>query len=409
MVSPERLHSRQWVLAGNEEQSLGNDASDNTKASPLQYHYPVARSVLTAATWFTLTAVILWCLVLPEATKWWTTIQTIQPTNATESRSRQMMNPLAKLPGNYQSLEEMNARHQRFPSIDQRVRVYMSNWYTPPCRPTNNNVDASFVQYNYLPDPTGKAPPLLVLQELVIPEDRMSSNDNGDVENDGADLSLVVADQRQYSHSGNNRTFLLDSQTAVTGAIIFYMSADAMRRCDQSACFDTVKYLFPSLHRIDMSVTGPTEAYTSTALHPKKGLFSYAGNALDAMDGNRNGVVPVILQFGDLEISRAYVPRTHLNETYPVTPVFKKFRMSLSRSELQRVITASCAEERQVPLTRTGDRHLQPSTCGNGISPQIPCARLSLTSILLLIHSALKLFQSSLTGVTMVCWTIFQE
>lgn len=37
------------------------------------------------------------------------------------------------------------ARHLRFPSVEERLKIYMSNWYAPPCGENNDG----FIQYNF--------------------------------------------------------------------------------------------------------------------------------------------------------------------------------------------------------------------------------------------------------------------
>ena len=71
----------------------------------------------------------------------------------------------------------------------------------------------------------------------------------------------------------------------------------------------------------------------------------------------------VLLQFGDLEVSRAYVVVTGQNETYPVVPHLKKFRWSLPREELVRVTTGDpCTwEHRPIPIAHNGVQRIQPS------------------------------------------------
>ena len=88
--------------------------------------------------------------------------------------------------------------------------------------------------------------------------------------------------------------FLLDSRASIKGVHLFYLRADEIRRCDQAPCYDALNFLFSSLHRIDMSFRQSS---------------SYPGNALDSVDGNTNAVLPIVLQFGGLEVSRAFVPR----------------------------------------------------------------------------------------------------
>jgi len=356
-------------------------------------YYPL--SILAALTWFVLTAVVLWCRVLPMSTEWFTTTATTAVVQQQQQQQQQPMmasarmmtldeqqqNARRRLPGGYRSLEEMQARPGRFPSIDLRTRVYMSNWYQPPCssstaastRSNNNNNNNSssllfddsstHIQYNYLRDDSDpKAPPLLALQELTIPQEMLEQELD---ENDPS--------QRKFANSGNNRTFVLDNTAIVKGARLFYMTADKIRECDKTFCLDFREFIFPSLHRADMSVVAPAVGGNEQPPFARQTVSStaaaaYPGNGLDATDGNTNAVVPVLLQFGDLEISRAWVVTSGNNETYPAMPIQKKFRWSMDRAELDRVTSHSdpCAwEHRPIPTTRSGSRRLQPSTCTN--------------------------------------------
>jgi hypothetical protein len=75
---------------------------------------------------------------------------------------------------------------------------------------------------------------------------------------------------------------------------------------------------------------------------------------------------------GTYRETNEYTPKTHRNETYPIVPIIKKFRLSISKQELQRITTISsnndksnvqyCSKNnRVVPMTSVGGRHLQPS------------------------------------------------
>ena len=235
----------------------------------------------------------------------------------------------------------MKDRAQRFPSVEERVALYMSNWYAPPCRGQNGYL-GPHVKYNFLGDSENGAP-LLAVREIEVDEShtRYNSTNGNDF---GKDLPF---DTRKYSHSGSNRTFVLDSTILDKGARVFFLRANEVRRCNDHSCEDTLKFVFPSLYRVDMA---------SAASSP-----GYPGNALDLIDGNSNHVVPVILQFGDMEVSRAFVPSTNDNETYPVIPIFKKFRLALPSNELCRVTTQSCVTDSMVPFTVSGTQRVQPS------------------------------------------------
>jgi hypothetical protein len=336
-------------------------------------------TVWAALMLFAATALILWCHVVPAAAAartadWW-----MRQNHAEKSEHpHAAFASMETLPGSYTSVEEMLARSQRFPSVDERVQIYMSNWYTPPCSSTlseegtstgsSTGTDtslgfaSSFVQYNYLRD--GETDPLLVVREVLIPEESLSNEDSqedDDSTTSDAPNAVIYDPAPKYFQSSNHRIFLLDSQALDRGARVFYLSADTVRRCGSMPCADTVNYLFPSLHRVDMNV-GSIAAFTHGGLAPPVG---YPGNALDSVDGNRNGVSPVLLQFGDLDVTRSFCPASHTNETFPAVPLFRKFRGSLTTAERQRVATSrSCynAMERDVPKTRQGARRLQPST-----------------------------------------------
>ena len=45
----------------------------------------------------------------------------------------------------YYSLEEQNGRHGRFPSVEERIKLYMGSWYTPPCP---GNLEATVLYQN---------------------------------------------------------------------------------------------------------------------------------------------------------------------------------------------------------------------------------------------------------------------
>jgi hypothetical protein len=326
-------------------------------------------TVWAALMLFAVTALILWYHVVPataaRTADWWMRLNR----DETSERPYAAFASTETLPGSYASMEEMLARNQRFPSVDERVQIYMSNWYTPPCSPTSSegtdtstDLASSFVQYNYLRD--GETDPLLVLREVLIPEESLSneeSQEEDDSTTSDAPNAVIYDPAPKYFQSSNHRIFLLDSQALDRGARVFYLSADTVRRCGSMPCADTVNYLFPSLHRVDMKV-GSVSTHAHGGLAPSVG---YPGNALDSVDGNRNGVSPVLLQFGDLDVTRSFCPASHTNETFPAVPLFRKFRGSLTTAERRRVATSrSCynAMERHVPKTSQGARRLQPST-----------------------------------------------
>ncbi len=109
----------------------------------------------------------------------------------------------------YRSRQEMLDRHKRFPSVDERVKLYMSNWYLPPCKER--------VEYEY----TARE---LLLQEV------------------------------------GRRTYQIDSffnGEKIEGAFdnVHFMDPKTMFDCPHRYCTDTVQYLWPALNRTDIGET----------------------------------------------------------------------------------------------------------------------------------------------------------
>ena len=112
----------------------------------------------------------------------------------------------------YRTIQEMLDRDKRFPSIDDRVKLYMSNWYLPPCNDTDQ------VAYEYLGNN------YLLLQEP------------------------------------GNRTFQLDSSfngNKVKGSFdhVHFMDLKTMSNCSDDYCVDMVNFIVPGLDRTQIGST----------------------------------------------------------------------------------------------------------------------------------------------------------
>lgn len=66
----------------------------------------------------------------------------------------------------YASLQELNERSTRFPSIEERVKRYMSSWYTPPCK----NDTSATLQFQVLPK-QGSTWQKVLVRELAQDDD----------------------------------------------------------------------------------------------------------------------------------------------------------------------------------------------------------------------------------------------
>jgi Glycosyl transferase family 90 len=207
-------------------------------------------------------------------------------------------------------LNPETGRRTRFPSVDERVRVYMSNWYLPPCPETtgpfaDGKVNDAFVEYNFK-DGSGNDTEYMIFREVRTAKEKK----NGPI-----------------------RSFVVDDSTDFDFAR--HLNPERMRKCKHTSyCTDFVKYVFPALSR--------------TALD---GLNTTSDQASAVSDN------VLLYQFSDAEKTRAYNIRLSKFLPYPNVPILKKFRFALSRQELRRILTPSetgkqCAlAPRPLPLT----------------------------------------------------------
>ena len=194
----------------------------------------------------------------------------------------------------YSSLKELEERHHRFPSVDERVQVYMTNWYLPPCE--NVSVDKIpdedfYVQYNYIYNATIHADVMLFRETRTWRE----------------------------KVKGVLRHFIIDESTGYD-LLHFMTKLDTLTSCRNVYCRDLVRYLLP------------------------------------AMDRSPSGAVPIpiLYQFSDAEKTRAYNIEMQKYGPYPAVPHMKKFRLALTKEERDRVVGADrqCSTvPRNVPQT----------------------------------------------------------
>jgi hypothetical protein len=203
----------------------------------------------------------------------------------------------------YLSEEELRSRSERFPSVEERVKLYMSDWYIPPCEGSPEaSVHYSVVEENSTD--AAESPKKLLLREVRTVRE---------------------------GENGKLRTFHVEESTDFN--LLHYATParrDHMHDCKHNYCRDTVKYLFPAVDRI---------------LREKNG-------------GDGNDDMPILYQFSDVEKSRAHVPELGRPGPYPNIPHMKKFRFALPKEERERVTDTSAMEcvsgPRAVPKTLVG-------------------------------------------------------
>jgi Glycosyl transferase family 90 len=215
----------------------------------------------------------------------------------------------------YESEQELVERSLRFPSVEERLKVYLSTWYVPPC-PSN---DLGTVQYNFVVGDevvTGKMAPsttpgLRVLVQAVRSvnsTEHWKSNESWKPMIDPQPLPDTLSLDTTVRHDRN----------------LFTYDPNTIETCNDPFCTDVEIFLNPSLDRL-----------TSTS------------ETLLYQDMNDDKRFPLLLQFGDAEAYRATAPSEDDNERVvnrPMVPFLRKFRYSMTRSEIHRVTSVSSHE-----------------------------------------------------------------
>lgn len=118
----------------------------------------------------------------------------------------------------YDSLEELNNRTKRFPSIRDRVQLYLSDWYHPPCSSKNETVSFDdLILYSF-------SETKLTIREIP------------------SAVSKVP------------RTFILNSNTTLGKLHYFSLENALPQNCYSEYCQDMIQYIQPSIERVNLTV-----------------------------------------------------------------------------------------------------------------------------------------------------------
>ena len=241
--------------------------------------------------------------------------------NNRNSNKKQMEVLQKNLQFAYRNVSEMLDRSQRFPSIQQRVKLYMSNWYIPPCQ----NDDRIVYEYSTTGSSSGIVPtststtnsntePKKAITALTVHE--MSKplvvDNNSNSRNKKAKQKFPNPQQPQQ------RVFVINSHFDGTHDESFdevhYMDRQWFEQnCTHKYCQDMVEFLLPALDRVQQE--------------PNNNIH------------NDFRTIPILYQFGDMHQTRAtqFHPTNHTytkRVRYPNLPVIQKVRMSQSQSNL---------------------------------------------------------------------------
>ena len=201
----------------------------------------------------------------------------------------------------YRSKQEQDDRDIRFPSVDERVRLYMSNWYTPPC-PSDQ---ASFVQFNYLLD------------------------DDEDLDTKPKDASAhrLYIRELPSKMAAKPRLFELHGEVETDASLLFFLQERALKNCTYEACADVLQTIHPWVQQRRKS--------------------------------NRQ-TIPTLLDLGDKAVTIGLDPTLNLYMDHPHLPHLKKFRLAFSKQEINEMTVSQCVSGHRSLPSSTGFSHLQP-------------------------------------------------
>jgi hypothetical protein len=253
----------------------------------------------------------------------------------------------------YKNDEEIRRRSTRFPSIEQRLKVYMSTWYIPPCP---NNIEGK-VQYKYVSDYNNKKTSKLTV--LFKPSTNSEMNE-GQASFSSSSTSRELTKRQKVSDITttttsmqlvqDNITFLVDNTVSHERHFILY-DQNLIDDCTDPFCVDVVKFINPSLKRIMNHTNEQQQQY------------------IELPDQDR---FPIFLQFGDAEAYRAYVPSLQKDVYSPMVPILRKFRYAMTSSDIERITSVTTTditsvETREQQCYESGQNRLVAGTIRNPI------------------------------------------
>ena len=184
-------------------------------------------------------------------------------------------------------------RSERFPSKEERLKIYMSNWYLPPC----DDYIKGFVRYHKATIASETIPDSWSTYVIQESDDMISNTTKTyDIE------SIILPDKIFWADRGT----VIDCGVRGDGDEM-YKQRIPFRSNMHMYCEDVVRLLLPANDHI----TWEDEGYNSSAAF--------------------NDYPPILMQFGDLPHSHDY--------RFVSFPHFKKFRLAATTTELSRVVS----------------------------------------------------------------------
>jgi hypothetical protein len=190
---------------------------------------------------------------------------------------------------------QLSARARRFPSVEERVKLYMSNWYSPPCP----GYEDGMIRYEFITDGNSRWPKVNVLGYL--------------------------------NHPSINSTSVMEIDSAVTPDQAFLISDETIQHC---ALPDFDEKTETDRRQLDLASRVKFRANMRMYCQDVKASFLTAWNHVqwEREDGESP---PALFQFGDNKESHRFGAVN--------VPLVKKFRSSFTvPADLQLVTSQKC-------------------------------------------------------------------
>jgi hypothetical protein len=218
------------------------------------------------------------------------------------------------------NMRSYNSRDERFPSIEQRVKLYTSNWYTPPC----DDYDEGFLHYQWKQNISDVDWPTLQVQQLVHHPLVNASMSTLDIE------SIVEPDM----------LFVLDPQIMIHCANYSYIEEEEEEDIEHDPIAQRIRFrLNMRMYCIDIQ-----DLMLPAISHLK----------LEHRQNQKEEMAPTLLQFGDNK-------QSHVHGDVMV-PHIKKFRSAAIHPQALDAVTFEGCWSKHRPALESahGNYRLQP-------------------------------------------------
>eukprot|EP00980_Cylindrotheca_fusiformis_P016551 scaffold4963_cov87-Cylindrotheca_fusiformis.AAC.1 len=190
-------------------------------------------------------------------------------------------------------------RANRFPSIEERVKLYMSNWYVPPCSDAKNG----FIKYRFERSPKKEEEwPILSLKGL------------------------------KHHPKVNSSEAVYHVENIIQPDTLFYMEAEILQLCAQDILLEKEPELSSRAELLSTRIESPATIHKYC-----EDIKNQMLPALERLEWENKGnsTPPTLLQFGDHDRSHGF-GNVHV-------PHLRKFRSAArSKSDLAKVTNAEC-------------------------------------------------------------------